>query len=260
MPIDVDLYLSKTLSAAPADLQPLFEKIRRLHSKKLWHQLTLAIFEFLDHPLSPPFQVDFFENFVREFEAKLNALKLVEIGVRISKQLTGPNTILEFLSSLRSRIDQSADPAAYILALASLAHAKLAFGDLVGTKTDIDECLKLLDNLEGAERIAKADYAPYYKNSLLYLACIDPDTDLEPQERLERAHDLAVSALLGDTIYNFGELLMHPILDALDGSPFSWIKDMLFTFNEGNIGKFESLSPRLPQEQATPPSYGRRYA
>lgn len=262
MTIDVDLYLSKTVSTAPAELQPILEKIRNLHSKKLWHQLTLAIFEFLDHPLSPPFQVDFFENFVREFEAKLNALKLVDIGVRTSKQLSDPNAILEFLSSLRSRIDQSTDAAAYILALASLAHAKLAFGDLVGTKTDIDECLKLLDNLEGAERIvsaavygvaadyykAKADYAPYYKNSLLYLACVDPDTQMEPQERLERAHDLAVSALLGDTIYNFGELLMHPILEALEGSPFSWIKDLLFTFNEGNIGKFESLSPRLPQE------------
>jgi hypothetical protein len=30
---------------------------------------------------------------------------------------------------------------------------------------------------------------------------------------------------------------MHPILDALDGTPFKWIKKLLFTFNEGSIVK-----------------------
>ena len=32
---------------------------------------------------------------------------------------------------------------------------------------------------------------------------------MSPEERLLRAHDLGVSALLGDTIYNFGELVRH---------------------------------------------------
>lgn len=53
---------------------------------------------------------------------------------------------------------------------------------------------------------AKAEFADYYKNSLLYLACINLDKDLTPEERTSRAHDLGISALLG-TIYNFGELV-----------------------------------------------------
>ena len=53
---------------------------------------------------------------------------------------------------------------------------------------------------------AKAEYADYYKNSLLYLACINVDKDLSADERVERAHDLGLSALLGK-IYNFGELV-----------------------------------------------------
>ena len=58
---------------------------------------------------------------------------------------------------------------------------------------------------------ARAEYAPYYRNSLLYLACVDPEKDMTPEERLLRAHDLGISALLGDTIYNFGELVsLHP--------------------------------------------------
>jgi 26S proteasome regulatory subunit N9 len=54
---------------------------------------------------------------------------------------------------------------------------------------------------------AKAEYAPYYKHSLLFLACIDISTDLTAEDRLQRAHDLGISAFLGDTIYNFGELV-----------------------------------------------------
>lgn len=54
---------------------------------------------------------------------------------------------------------------------------------------------------------AKAEYAPYYRNSLLFLACVDPATDMSTEERLIRAHDLGISAFLGDTIYNFGELV-----------------------------------------------------
>lgn len=54
---------------------------------------------------------------------------------------------------------------------------------------------------------AKGDYSAYYKNSLLYLACIDITKDLTAEDRTERAHDLALSAFLAETIYNFGELV-----------------------------------------------------
>jgi 26S proteasome regulatory subunit N9 len=71
---------------------------------------------------------------------------------------------------------------------------------------------------------------------------------MDGAERALRAHDLGVAALLGDSIYNFGELLMHPILDALDGSAHEWLKKLLLTFNEGSIGKFEALAPLFPKE------------
>lgn len=98
---------------------------------------------------------------------------------------------------------------------------------------------------------------------------------MSPEERLIRAHDLSVSAFLGDTIYNFGELvsgpamnpklieenfkfgciqLMHPILDSLNGTQHEWLKKLLFTFNEGNIGKFEALAPLFPKEVYHPSS------
>ncbi len=62
---------------------------------------------------------------------------------------------------------------------------------------------------------------------------------------MQRAHDLAISALLGDTIYNFGELLLHPILEALAGTPHAYLAELLHAFNNGDLGRFESLLPHL---------------
>ncbi|OCH87179.1 PCI-domain-containing protein [Obba rivulosa] len=260
--IDVEEYLNVAISVTPAELHPFFESFRTLYSRKLWHQLTLKLFEFFDHPLSRPYRVDVFDKFVRDFEARLNQLRLVEMGVKVALEIDNPATHITFLTDLLSRVNTEKAPEAHVLLLARLAHAKLLYGDLEGTKADIDKAWSVLDELSGVENSVnaayynvaadyhktKAEYGPYYRNSLLYLACVDPAKDLTKEDRLLRAHDLAISALLGDSIYNFGELLMHPILDALDHTPHDWLKKLLFIFNEGNIGKFEALSPVFTQE------------
>lgn len=41
---------------------------------------------------------------------------------------------------------------------------------------------------------------------------------------------------------------MHPILDSLNNNDHEWLKTLMFTFNEGNIGKFEALAPLFPKE------------
>lgn len=138
--------------------------------------------------------------------------------------LLDPQAHLTFLKSLLERIPQDKAPDAHVLLLASLAHAKLLYGDAEGTKTDMDAAWTILDALPTVEaRVraayyrlaadyykAKAEYAPFYRTSLLFLACIDL-AELDPEERLLRAHDLSVSAFLGESIYNFGELVCPPL-------------------------------------------------
>ncbi|TEB23060.1 hypothetical protein FA13DRAFT_1694680 [Coprinellus micaceus] len=267
--LDLDQFIGTALSATPSELHPYFEAFRTLYTRKLWHQLTQKLFQFFENPLARPYRVDTFERFVRDFENKINQLRLVELGVKVSQDIDNPQKHLAFLTSLLSRINTEQSKEAHVLLLASIAHAKLLYGDLEGTKGDMDSAWRILDSLEGVEGSvnaayygvaadyykAKAEYAPYYRHSLLYLACVDPEKDLTPEERLLRAHDLAISAFLGDTIYNFGELLMHPILDSLDGTNHEWLKKLLFTFNEGNIGKFESLAPLFPKEPILQENY-----
>ncbi|KAK0531684.1 26S proteasome regulatory subunit [Tilletia horrida] len=151
------------------------------------------------------------------------------------------------------------DDDAYVFATMEAAHFKLILGDLEGTKAAMTRSARVLDTFDSVEHAvhaayyrvsgdyykAKAEYASYYKNSLLFLACVNIETDLGVEDRVQRAHDLSVSALLGDTIYNFGELLLHPILDSLNDTPHAWLSDLLFAFNAGDLGRFEALLPHL---------------
>lgn len=90
----------------------------------------------------------------------------------------------------------------------------------------------------------KNEFADYYKNALLYLACVDQE-DLDLRERQSRAFDLSIAALASDSIYNFGELLLHPILDSLVGTPHSWLRDLLFAFNRGDLAAYDVLSGNI---------------
>lgn len=49
--------------------------------------------------------------------------------------------------------------------------------------------------------------------------------------------------------------LMHPILSSLDGTPHEWIKKLLFTFNSGDIGRFEALAPLFSKEPVLQENY-----
>ena len=54
---------------------------------RLWHQLTKKLFEFFDHPEARPYRVEVFQRFVRDFETKINQLRLSEMGVKVAKDI-----------------------------------------------------------------------------------------------------------------------------------------------------------------------------
>ncbi|CAG7851380.1 Probable 26S proteasome regulatory subunit rpn9 [Serendipita indica DSM 11827] len=260
---EVEDYLAKLLHGVPESLHPIVDKFQRFYDRKLWHQLTLAVFEFLEHPDSKPFQLEVYNKFVSDFQAKLDRLRLAQIGVKVSREISADSPQhVEFLVALKEKISVTDHPQAHALVLTSLAHAKLLFADAIGARTDLEEAGSLLENVDGVDKSVhaayyevkadyhkmKGEYAPYYKHSLLYLACVDIDKDLNGKQRFDRAKDLSLSALLADSIYNFGELIMHPILDSLKHTPEEWLGNLLFTFNEGNIQKFDSLTPLFPKE------------
>lgn len=160
--------------------------------------------------------------------------------------------------------DEEEDPNsrnAYVYATVALANVKLDLGKLDEARKDLDKAEKKLDVFDSVETVvhaafykvnadyyySKQDFASYYRNALLYLACIDIKV-IDNVERRKRAYDLATSALVSTSIYNFGELLLHPILDALNGPNDQWLRDLLFTFNAGDLARYDMLSGKVDSD------------
>eukprot|EP00959_Pyramimonas_sp_CCMP1952_P336331 7042643-Pyramimonas_sp.AAC.1 len=102
---------------------------------------------------------------------------------------------------------------------------------------------------------------------MLYLAYISADS-LNEVTKLALAVDLSLAALLGEDIYNFGELIAHPVVrptsrvlgDSKGGvgfrasvwttcgdgllspkSSYGWLKDLLVAFNAGDLDEYDAL-------------------
>ncbi|CEQ43232.1 SPOSA6832_05144 [Sporobolomyces salmonicolor] len=284
---DPQVYLAQALTSAqlPEELKPFYQAFERFYSHRLWFQLTTTIEAFFAIPSSAPFRIDLYESFIKDFASKLDQLKLAGIAVTVARTYSGlsplppvppqarPNHLplparaegtaaVAFLETFIPKFDTPETREAFVLVTMERGHFKLLLGEAEETKEAMDKCEKILDQLDSVDLVvhasfyrvsgdywkAKAEFADYYKNSLLYLACINLDKDLSSEERTSRAHDLGISALLG-TIYNFGELLMHPILDSLTGTQYEVVRNLLFAFNSGDIVRFESLIPEIASKE-----------
>lgn len=89
----------------------------------------------------------------------------------------------------------------------------------------------------------QGDHAQYYRTALRYLGCIDVDT-LSDEMKHQHAFFLGLAALLGEGVYNLGELLAHPVLESLKTTDNAWLIELLYAFNAGDINKFESMKPK----------------
>lgn len=95
----------------------------------------------------------------------------------------------------------------------------------------------------------KDDHENFYKSSLQYLA-YTPTSDLSQQEKKDISIKIGMSVLLGKNIYNITELvssrlynffqLDKEVLQALIGSDFEWLYELLHTLGKGQIGEFSN--------------------
>ncbi|OJD34756.1 proteasome regulatory particle subunit [Diplodia corticola] len=251
-------YLAEQRDAAPDDLQPFFLNFEDYWERKLWHELTDTLVEFYSHPQSAPQRINLFNTFVRTFADKINQLKLVTLGLSAASQFKDDKERLTFLQSLANKANKPASQDAYVYATVAVASVQLQLRDFPASRKKLDESERILDSFDTVETVVHAsfyrvnaeyyksqqEFASYYKNALLFLACVDI-SELPREETMQRAYDLSIAALVSDSIYNFGELLLHPILDSLTNTPHSWLRDLLFAFNRGDLAAYDVLSGNI---------------
>ncbi|KAK6194798.1 hypothetical protein SNE40_000353 [Patella caerulea] len=252
-PKDVGVYLSEQQRKSSGDLATEWGKIEELYNKKLWHQLTLQLLTFVKNPVFSKGDglVKMYENFISDFEHRINQQALMQLGVCIVKQIADTKQAIEFLENMKEKL--KGNPEATILCATTVGTIKLRSKDFEGTKAVVEECSAMLDNIDGVTSVHSVFYelssnyyklmgnhAEYYKNALRLLGCVEVK-DIPSGEQTERAYNLGLAAILGEGVYNFGELLAHPILENLKKSERAWLVDLMYAFNSGNIAKFDDL-------------------
>lgn len=264
---DVSTVLA-TLRAETAlpDLVGVLYQLEDYYERKLWNQLTLALDELYQNPETVgAFRVRVFTQFVAQFQNKLNPIRVVDFLV---ESFESPAICLEKLRQLQELIVshltkqhslRKVDNLEELLAADELViYVKLQIARhllLLGKEAEAEELLDLLqrgfDGLQN-DYLAKinaafyltrseyhkkkADFNRFYADGLLYLSSLEKQLLTSEQQRI--GYDLCMAALLGTKIYNFGELILHGVLQLLDDDEHRWLFSLVKHLNAGNRAKF----------------------
>ncbi|OXA59758.1 26S proteasome non-ATPase regulatory subunit 13 [Folsomia candida] len=258
---DVSGYLRKKEGDSTTALANDWAQLDDLYSKRLWHQLTIKLGEFVKHPeLQEKGQlIELYDNFIQDIEMRINPLSLMEMLAIIVRQIEDADEAIEFLAKAEPKL-KSSDVA---VALCLITKGEVVLGKKKDTKLakemmeTADGILTQIDGVSPAHGrfyllqscIFKAinDTVQYYKSALKFLGCTKI-TDLPLDEQRDHAKHLSVAALVSDGIYNFGELLAHPILNSLEGTKDKWLIELLKTFNAGEIKAFNNMKRQWQTE------------
>ncbi|KAH3681692.1 hypothetical protein WICPIJ_007337 [Wickerhamomyces pijperi] len=258
---DVPGILTTLRTESDAQLAPLFYSFEDLYGRKLWHQLTKVVDEFYKTPLSKPVRIRLYNNFITLFKYKINPLKLVEFLLNSIQELNDADESLVYLNALKEELAKKENidkEQALLFIEIETARSKLRAGLEAEAREILDQIDSKLERIDSVELKvnqsyfstnaeyykSKHDYNNFYYQSLLFLSTIQID-ELELYEQQKLAYELSISALLADKIYNFGELLTHPVLFTLNGTEHSWLIDLLNSLNSGDLVKFSSLLSNL---------------
>lgn len=190
--------------------------------------------------------IEMYEQFITDFEHRINPLSLVELCLPIVRQYQDPAQAIKYLEKLKEKVKHEQQPS--ILVNTAIGAIYLEQKNFEETKKTVEETEKELNEIDGVTPVHARFYelsssyyrtignhCEYYKNALRYLGCIKFES-LPVAEHKERAFYLSLAAILGDGIYNFGELLQHPILGSLNGTTdqfyrlfFSLIPPLIFS-------------------------------
>jgi len=252
---DPGKFLSEMKESSGSDLSAQWVKVEEFYNKKLWHQLTVLLQSIIKEPSMQDKLITLYQEFIVDFEARLDPLSLVLIGQAVMERFTDPEEAIKFVEKIEEKTKMNKE--AFVLTRVLVGKVKLhKFDQRKETKLIIEEAEKTLDEIDGVSPVHSQFYLlcsdlyriqgkhrEFYSTSLKYLGCTELD-DLSKEEQAKHAFFLSLAALLGEKVYNFGELLAHKVLESLRGTENAWLIDLLFVFNSGDVAKFKAMKPQ----------------
>lgn len=183
--------------------------------------------------------VELHNSFISTFWEKLNRKWLASFMIKVASCITaGPEARLSFLQDGSSKLltERTPDDEAGLVLWCEMASIGLQTGETKECKKMVEEVEVKLDGMTGCEN---RTYSTFHKAALQFLGYVDL-ADLSAEEQHSWAFDIGKAAPLGEKVFNFGELLVHPVLKALEGSPEAWMTELLLAFNAGDVAAYKA--------------------
>ncbi|KXZ53762.1 hypothetical protein GPECTOR_6g679 [Gonium pectorale] len=254
------------------DLAEDIQELANLYQRKLWHQLTLKV-EACFHSSAfnrSDIPVRVFQGFIADFGHKINFLKLAQFAVHACKFQPNPAAAVDLLNSVVTRLEELKQPRtaeAILFLRMHVAQHKLETGALLECKAIVESVTEQLGKLSDVDpsvsaavyyvtsltNKAQSNYADFYRSTLMYLSYVSSDS-LQPDFKVRLAVDVSLAALLGEDLYSFGQLLQHPIVRSLDGTPSQWLHELLVCFNNGDMHLYDQLCVRYADQLNAQPA------
>lgn len=271
MDVDRDVYTvlsTLRLETESNELINIFYQLEDYFERKLYHQLTLTLNEFYENPESKNnrLRIKIYDLFISQFSQKLNSIQVVDFLLAsfeddkeecLNKLLQLKETFVKQLrnnSTNKSEIEETINNDESIIYIdLQIARYYLILNNLEKSETILEHLNPKFESTfenEFSSKINSAfyltkcqlykineNYNLFYLNGLLYLSSIkNKSLSIEEQQML--CYDLCIAALLGDKIYNFGELLLHDILNCFKDSQYDWLYNLIHYLNSGNLKNF----------------------
>lgn len=249
-------YLAEQKKTTDKELAAEWTQIEELYNEKLWNELTIKLNTFVKNPAlqNEDALLTLYHNFICVFETKINPYGLVEILTVVVSHIADKKEAIAFLEKLKEKV-KVCDEALWMCKVLQGQIYLEALNELEETKKiilDLKDILEEAGNVtpvHGKYYMLAANYyrlvgqhSDYYRCGLQFLGC---SMDSYPKDQWpQQAFFLGLAALLGEGIYNIGELLAHPILESLKGTENEWLVELLQAFNSGDINKFEQMKPK----------------
>jgi len=252
---NVSAYLSKQKRSTNKEVAAEWTTLDELYNDKLWNEMTIRLTKFIRHPALQNEEClkEMYQSFITTFEMKINPYGLVQMGEVIVDQMSNKTEAIDFLEKLKEKVKICDEAVWYV---------KVLQGNIYLTNlNDLDATKKIIEDLRGVleeagnvtpvhgkyymlasqyyRRVGK--HSDYYRCGLQFLGC--SGEDFPKDQWAQQAIFLGLAALLGDGIYNIGELLAHPVLESLRGTDSEWLIELLKAFNSGDIDKFNEMKP-----------------
>lgn len=261
-----------------AQLQQLYQQLRDNYENKLWHQFTTDVTSFYESQETVPVRLAFYKQVLLPIIDRINEIDVVQF---LTQSLAGVDfdTALNELNLLKTKfikIDNEKTRndglrnhvEACALIDLQLANIYLLNGDLPVARDILNKFELQFINVNYSPLSIvtstfyevnsfyyklKKDYNSFYYNSLLYLSSLDPNSSNNSNITLDFVIDIFVAAILGDKIFNFGEILNNnKLTDTISSNnqdkTLNWIISLLNCLTCGDFTNFNNLINNKSQE------------